>query len=390
MSTNTTNISTGHAAPPLASIVASACFVSLVMLLTIVGNSFVCFSVFYFRRLRSPTYYLIVSLAVSDLLVGLLSLPFRLSQTVNGEVWPATLGYHGCKFWIWIDFFCCGASILNLTVISIDRLFGIKQPLLYRERMTTKRAGMLIAFVWLYALICASLSFVKWNGKDTIMSSPQCAIITKVYITVAAFAAFFCPLVVLVCCYGIVLKIAFTHARRLQREKVSVAVNFLPAEQDTLTGGEESGFSTSPSSSLKAISIVKRSKEKLSDGNRNRVRSQSIQSGFQLMKQLKATKTLAIVVGIFILCWFPFFVIFLTFQYCPSCFDEDIMSSKVKTAIKVIFIYVLPVSNSAANPIIYTCFNQEFRRAFLRLVYKVLGKSPSRYLANSTGFSECS
>ena len=119
-----------------AAIAASASFVTLVMLLTILGNGLVCYSVFHFHRLRSATNYLIVSLAVSDILVGVLSLPFRLTQTLHGEIWPASLGLPGCQAWIWVDMLCSAASILNLTGISIDRLIAISQPLKYRERMT--------------------------------------------------------------------------------------------------------------------------------------------------------------------------------------------------------------------------------------------------------------
>ena len=121
--------------------IASATFVTIVLVLTIVGNSLVCFSVYYFPRLRRPTNFLIVSLAVSDLLVGSLSLPFRIAQTVNHDKWPASLGRAGCQYWIWIDMLCCGASILNLTGISFDRLLAVKWPLTYRENMTSKRAA---------------------------------------------------------------------------------------------------------------------------------------------------------------------------------------------------------------------------------------------------------
>ena len=85
-----------------AAIVASTTFSTFILLLTVVGNSLVCFSVYHFPRLRKPSNYLIVSLAVSDLLVGALSIPFSIAQTVNGERFPKSLGLAGCRFWIWI------------------------------------------------------------------------------------------------------------------------------------------------------------------------------------------------------------------------------------------------------------------------------------------------
>ena len=379
MSGNSANITVTP--PKSAQIIASATFNTIVMLLTIVGNILVCFSVYYFPRLRRPTNYLIVSLAVSDLLVGTLSLPFRIAQTVNGERFPTGLGTAGCQYWIWIDMLCCGASILNLVGISFDRLLAVKWPLSYHENMTTKRAFLVIVFVWVYALLVASLSFVKWGGLETIVvdsENPQCSIKTKVYITIVAFAAFFVPLAVLVFNYVLVLKIAIGHARQVQKDKDAIAVNFR-SERDALNE-ETSGIASSPTSSVRAISIGKRSCDRLTDSHKPR-RS----SGLQIMKQLKATKTLAIVVGVFILSWFPFFAIFLTFQYCKDCFAEENISPQLKTAIVIIFVYVLPVSNSAANPIIYTCFNKEFRTAFVRVFYKISGKSDAKYLAKANG-----
>ena len=373
--TNTTNTP-----PAMATIVASATFNTLVMLLTIIGNILVCFSVYYFPRLRRPTNYLIVSLAISDLLVGSLSLPFRIAQTVNGEKFPDSLGPAGCQYWIWIDMLCCGASILNLVSISVDRLLAVKWPLTYHENMTSKRAFLVIVCVWAYALLVASLSFVKWGGNETIVIGPQCSIKTRVYITIVAFAAFFVPLAVLVFNYVLVLKIAIGHARQVQKDKDAIAVNFI-SERDT--NEETSGIANSPTSSTKAISIGKRSCDPLTDSNKPR-RS----SGLQIMKQLKATKTLAIVVGVFILSWFPFFVIFLTFQYCTDCFSATKIPLQLKTAIVVTFVYVLPVSNSAANPIIYTCFNKEFRTAFVRILYKITRKSEAKLLAKSNGFMD--
>lgn len=364
----------------MATIVASATFNTLVMLLTIIGNILVCFSVYYFPRLRRPTNYLIVSLAISDLLVGSLSLPFRIAQTVNGEKFPDSLGPAGCQYWIWIDMLCCGASILNLVSISVDRLLAVKWPLTYHENMTSKRALLVIVCVWAYALLVASLSFVKWGGNETIVIGPQCSIKTRVYITIVAFAAFFVPLAVLVFNYVLVLKIAIGHARQVQKDKDAIAVNFI-SERDT--NEETSGIANSPTSSTKAISIGKRSCDPLTDSNKPR-RS----SGLQIMKQLKATKTLAIVVGVFILSWFPFFVIFLTFQYCTGCFSATKIPLQLKTAIVVTFVYVLPVSNSAANPIIYTCFNKEFRTAFVRILYKITRKSEAKLLAKSNGFMD--
>jgi len=375
LNNNTTNITTTlqFPRPSLdAGAIATVTFLVLVTILTILGNSLVCFCVLYYRRLRSPTNYLIVSLAVSDFLVGILSLPFRLTQTLN-NTWPANLGREGCQFWIFIDMLCCGASIVNLAGISVDRLLAVKRPLQYREEMTSKKALIIIAFVWVYAFFGASLSFVEWKGKETIAYSPQCGITAKTYVTIISLFSFFCPLLIVIVCYGLVLHIAIRHALQLQREKEQIAVNFSlepNGNQEIIDDGDS--MSNSPYIHLKH---GERSGSKQHNGHYAARRSKSSASTFNIMKQLKATKTLAIVVGVFIISWFPFFVIFLTFQYCGNeCFDGR-LSKSVKASLLNVFVHVLPVFNSAANPIIYSCFNQEFRTAFLKTFYRMVGKN---------------
>ena len=342
-----------------ATIVASATFNTLILLLTLVGNSLVCFSVYYFPRLRKPTNYLIVSLAVSDLLVGAFSLPFRIAQTVNGERFPESLGYAGCRFWLWIDALCCSASIFNLVSISIERLMAVKWPLRHRTKMTSKRAFLMILLVWISALLVAFLGFVKWSGREIVVIAPQCSVASRAYVTIVAFAGFFVPVAVLLFNYACILKIAIGRARQVQKDKDAKAVSF--TSKRGTNKADTTGTPTTPS---KDISIgINRCVDPLADSHRRPTKS------------TKATKTIAIVLGVFIFSWFPFFVIFLTFNYCTDCFSPTRIPTQVTRAIVVTFVNVLPVSNSAVNPIIYTCFNETFRSAFVQIFKKITRKS---------------
>ena len=342
-----------------ASIVASATFSTLILLLTLVGNSLVCFSVYYFPRLRKPTNYLIVSLAVSDLLLGTFSLPFRIAQTVNGERFPESLGYAGCRFWLWIDALCCSASIFNLVSISIERLMAVKWPLRHRTKMTSKRAFLMILLVWISALLVASLSFVNWSGREIVVIAPQCGVASRAYVTIVAFAGFFVPVAVLLFNYACILKIAIGRARQVQKDKDAKAVSF--TSKRGTNKADTTGTPTTPS---KDISIgINQCVDPLADSHRRPTKS------------TKATKTIAIVLGVFIFSWFPFFVIFLTFNYCRDCFSQTRIPTQVTRAIVVTFVNVLPVSNSAVNPIIYTCFNETFRSAFVQIFKKITRKS---------------
>nr|Q25188.1 RecName: Full=Octopamine receptor [Heliothis virescens]CAA64864.1 octopamine receptor [Heliothis virescens] len=78
-----------------------------------------------------------------------------------------------------------------------------------------------------------------------------------------------------------------------------------------------------------------------------------------LTRERRAARTLGIIMGVFVVCWLPFFVIYLVIPFCASC----CLSNKF-----INFITWLGYCNSALNPLIYTIFNMDFRRAFKKLL----------------------
>jgi octopamine receptor len=78
--------------------------------------------------------------------------------------------------------------------------------------------------------------------------------------------------------------------------------------------------------------------------------------------ETKAAKTLGIIVGCFICCWFPFFTMYLITAFCETCFPP--------LAFSVIF--WLGYCNSAINPFIYAMFSRDFRGAFKRILCRFL------------------
>ena len=70
---------------------------------------------------------------------------------------------------------------------------------------------------------------------------------------------------------------------------------------------------------------------------------------------------MSIIMGVFVLCWLPFFLLYITVPFCKQC--SEYVSDRIVTA-AVWLGYI----NSALNPVIYTVFNLDFRRAFKRLV----------------------
>ena len=84
--------------------------------------------------------------------------------------------------------------------------------------------------------------------------------------------------------------------------------------------------------------------------------------------ETKAAKTLGIIVGCFICCWFPFFTMYLVTAFCDDCIP--------KMAFSIIF--WLGYCNSAINPFIYAAFSRDFRGAFKKIICKLLCRRPAQ------------
>ncbi|KAJ9589779.1 hypothetical protein L9F63_027960, partial [Diploptera punctata] len=78
--------------------------------------------------------------------------------------------------------------------------------------------------------------------------------------------------------------------------------------------------------------------------------------------ETKAAKTLGIIVGGFIVCWLPFFTMYLVRAFCEDCIHHLVFS----------ILFWLGYCNSAINPCIYALFSKDFRFAFKRIICRCL------------------
>lgn len=187
---------------------------SLVIVITIVGNILVCLAVFLVKKLRRPCNYLLVSLAVSDLCVAILVMPMALLYEILGR-W--SFGNFMCDLWVSFDVLSCAASILNLCMISVDRYYAITKPLEYGVKRTPKRMILCVSLVWLGAA-CISLPPLLIIGNEHEMNEdgPQCVVCQNFgYQIYATLGSFYIPLTVMIVVY---YKI-FCAARRIVLEE---------------------------------------------------------------------------------------------------------------------------------------------------------------------------
>jgi len=122
-----------------------AIFGSVTSVLTVLGNILVILAFFLDRQIRQPTNYFILSLSVSDFLIGLLSMPL-LTIYIYAKEWP--LNAIICDIWLSLDYTVCLTSIYTVLFITIDRFCSVKMPAKYRKWRTTRKINIMIGVTW--------------------------------------------------------------------------------------------------------------------------------------------------------------------------------------------------------------------------------------------------
>uniref|UniRef100_A0A0K0EX74 Dopamine receptor 4 (inferred by orthology to a C. elegans protein) n=1 Tax=Strongyloides venezuelensis TaxID=75913 RepID=A0A0K0EX74_STRVS len=197
--------------------VALALLLSFFCIMTISGNCLVVLAVCTKKYLRNPTGFLIVSLAIADLIVGLVVMPLNSLFEVTNHVW--LLGLPMCDLFHAFDILASTSSIWSLCVISLDRYMAGQDPIGYRDKVSKKKILITIGLVWMVSA-CLSFPAIIWWRK----ASPQLyldeykCIFTNnwLYIVFSSLVSFYIPLILILFAYGRVYLIATRHSRSLK------------------------------------------------------------------------------------------------------------------------------------------------------------------------------
>uniref|UniRef100_A0A3P8YFL3 G-protein coupled receptors family 1 profile domain-containing protein n=1 Tax=Esox lucius TaxID=8010 RepID=A0A3P8YFL3_ESOLU len=125
-------------------------FFSLVSAVTVFLNLLVIISISQFKQLHTPTNLLILSLAVSDLLVGLIVIP-AMTVAIMESCW--VIGEYFCALHMYITLLSASSSLGNLVLISVDRYVAVCDPLMYHLKITLTRIKCWILKTWCCCII---------------------------------------------------------------------------------------------------------------------------------------------------------------------------------------------------------------------------------------------
>ncbi|XP_051780148.1 trace amine-associated receptor 13c-like [Erpetoichthys calabaricus] len=138
-----------------ASIILYTIFMTGIILATF-GNLVVIISIAHFKQLHTPTNVLTLSMAVADFLIGIFIMPIKLIQTMD-KCWD--LGVHTCMAGIFCYTAISTISVTHLIFLSVDRYYAVCYPLHYSTKITLGRAWVFAAICWICSICYSALSF---------------------------------------------------------------------------------------------------------------------------------------------------------------------------------------------------------------------------------------
>uniref|UniRef100_A0A671NRQ5 Pyroglutamylated RF-amide peptide receptor n=1 Tax=Sinocyclocheilus anshuiensis TaxID=1608454 RepID=A0A671NRQ5_9TELE len=288
----------------------------IIFVLALVGNSLVVCIVLRKRAMRTATNIFICSLAVSDLLITFFCIPFTLLQNISSE-WLG--GVLVCKTVPFVQTTAIVTGILTMTCIAIERYQGIVYPLKMKRQCTPKRAYKMLGLVWIAAVMVGSpmlfvqqlevkYDFLYDHHHVCCQERWHSLLHRQVYTTFIMVALFLLPLAAMLFLYsriGIELWI---------RKRV----------------GDSSVLSTMNHREINKIS----------------------------RKKKRAVKMMITIVLLFTICWAPFHIVHMLFEYNELEKNYDEVTVNMIIAV----VQAIGFSNSFNNPIVYAFMNENFKK----------------------------
>ncbi|RUS89436.1 hypothetical protein EGW08_002809 [Elysia chlorotica] len=304
-------------------------FYTLTILFSVIGNILVVIVFTRGRRCRTDIRPFLINLAAADLIMALFCMPFTFTYVMT-RTW--IFSEPMCPLVLFMQHLSVAASVFTNMAIGIDRFLVVTFPL--KARMTSRRARYTICVIWVCAVGLSSVQLVVGRARDSggIVScdeawSSQSS--RRTFTMLILFITYIVPLVILSVTYSIVSRLLWKR---------------------TAPGNAHEGRDLQQ---LRAKRKVRNYLwKRTAPGNAHEGRDLQ-----QLRAKRKVIKMLVLVVIMFGVCWLPLHTFFLVLDFKP----ELIQANSLLSTVVFYIAFLLAMSNSCANPIIYGFTNDSFR-----------------------------
>ncbi|XP_027016414.2 trace amine-associated receptor 13c-like [Tachysurus fulvidraco] len=272
-----------------------------VVLLTVCGNLLIIISVLHFKQLHIPTNMLLLSLAVSDFLIGALVMLPLFTWTIE-SCWIFNKEY--CISFLMTIYILTSLSIYNIALIAVDRYLALSNPFLYMNTISKQTMSIVVFTNWSATLVY-NISMCYFNGSflSSVMCPGECLLIlNEVLSLIDLIYSLIFPLSLIIILYTRVFLIAKKHVTAIRELN-----------------------------------------------NHTRPKTQKITS-HSMKSERKAAKVLGILVSVFLVCLLPYFI----YSLLGNVIDLQIDYFQT--------VLIMACLNSTINPVIYALFYPWFRR----------------------------
>ncbi|XP_072046232.1 5-hydroxytryptamine receptor 1D-like [Amphiura filiformis] len=339
-----------------------------IILVTIVGNLLVILAFKRDRRINTKiANWYIVNLSVADLTVGLISLTINLIWLFDPEGWP--FGEIPCKIYLFIDYVVTNVPVVTIIFISLDRYWLLTKKLEYPKYATKTKATVFIIFMWTFCITFFGVLTFAWipitGFQEEIEYDWNCELEATYNFECQLFMIalfFFVPLLTIACFNFVVYRNIRERSKGFVQSKPVALATKKPAASTSNANAKPNdtdGSNTGLGKGTSDISLISLSvQNNIAKGTAVKTAKPADNKQKEFNRHRKAAITLAVLVGVFVVCLLPFYIASLLGTLCEECVGDlawEITSN-------------LFWCNSTINPFLYAAMNLYFRQNFVKFL----------------------
>ena len=326
----------------------------IIIILTVVGNFMVMVSFYRDRHISSKiANWYILNLSVADFTIGLVSMTLNIIWWMVDD-WP--FGKITCQIWLFVDYVSVTVPIYTIICISLDRYWLLTKTLEYPKYATKTKAIVFLVLMWAFCISFYGVVTFAWipitGFAEEIEYDWNCELEATYNFEFQLFTIsffFLLPLFIIIYFNLVVYQNIRKRSKGFVRSKPAATLGATTTITGTVAKRSQPQTSGSKYELKKKLDDLPKTQDtnlvedkKKADFNRHR----------------KAAITLAVLVGVFVICWLPYYITTLLSIFCEEC--VHVMVWEVTNN--------LLWCNSTINPFLYAAMNIHFRENFIKLL----------------------